>query len=482
MPVEIVTIIARAARASGWAALVSVLAGCQTLRSAAADGLEVAVTESVVYTTPHANNGAGPLWDFNATNIARIDDTVWVSGLNTVAGLPPLNNTECNLWKKAADAPWEKVLTLPGLTREPCPMGVLQGQRLLISTNATLNPPGKPGGGPARPGLWEAAPAAGFDAPAITQPGWRPQAGPFSEHSYRSLAVDGPRGEVFVMQNVGNSHAEWAFRDGHGTWPAQGRLDWPVKTINGHAMPLRVCYVVALVKDRAVHLLGVSDVVEPNEAWREYKRQLTGKSWDYVFRNLYYAWTPDITREPFRPWLEVASREATAGRIIPGDLHQGPDGTVHAVWEDIALDDQLRERFFAQQKQRKGIGYAAIHSGAVTQRADLMVAVPGQAGLVAHWPRWHVAHDGAKYLLVYVDRQGAGGKKLSENQLAAFKNGAIQSIFPIPLTTPLNLYMTATLRTGHNRSDVLDLLGSAPGEGDTLRHVSIRISSAQSGK
>ena len=140
----------RVAHRAGLATAVGLLVACQSL-TVGHEGFDVEVTESTVYTTLPANNGAGPLWDFNATNIARIGDTVWVSGLNTVAGLPPLNNTECNLWKKTADAPWEQVLTLPGLTREPCPMGVLQGQRLIISTNATLNPPGKPGGGPAQP-------------------------------------------------------------------------------------------------------------------------------------------------------------------------------------------------------------------------------------------------------------------------------------------------------------------------------------------
>ena len=163
------------------------------------------------------------------------------------------------------------------------------------------------------------------------------------------------------MQNVGNSHAEWAFRDNRGAWPAQGRLDWPVKTINDRAIPLRVCYVVALVKDRAVHLLGVSDVVEPNEDWREFKRKLTSKPWDYVFRNLYYTWTPDVTREPFRPWLEVASRESTAGRITPGDLWLDSNGAVHVAWEDVALDERLQERFFPDIQQRNEIAYGSFN-------------------------------------------------------------------------------------------------------------------------
>lgn len=466
----------RVVRRACLAAAVGLLAACQSL-TGGHEGFDVEVTESTVYTTLPANNGAGPLWGFNATNIARIGDTVWVSGLNTVAGLPPLNNTECNLWKKVGDAPWEQVLTLPGLTREPCPMGVLPGQRLVISTNATLNPPGKPGGGPARPGLWEATPAAGLDAPTITQPGWRPEVGAFSEHSYRSMAVDGQRGDVFIMQNVGNSHAEWAFRDTLGTWSAQGRLDWPVKDINGRAMPLRVCYVVALVKDRAVHLLGVSDVVEPNKDWREFKRKLTGKPWDYVFRNLYYTWTPDVSRAPFRPWLEVASREATAGRILPGDLWFDPGGSVHLIWEEAALDERLKKTYFSDQVQRKELGYAVVRNGHIVQRTDLMTVVDGQAGPIAHSPRFYATPEGRLYTFFYVDGQTADGKPLSENRLAQISGGAIRNITRLALAEPLNQYVIATTRAGNLPSYVLDVLGSPPGKGTTLRHASLAIDS-----
>lgn len=468
----------RVTHRAGLAAVLGLLAACQSL-TVGHEGFDVEVTESTVYTTLPANNGAGPLWDFNATNIARIGDTVWVSGLNTVAGLPPLNNTECNLWKKTADAAWEQVVTLPGLTREPCPMGVLPGQRLIISTNATLNPPGKPGGGPAQPGLWEATPAAGFDAPAITQPGWRPAAGAFTEHSYRSLAVDGQRGEVFVMQNVGNNHAEWAFRDTLGTWSAQGRLDWPVKDINGRAMPLRVCYVVALVKDRAVHLLGVSDVVEPNEDWREFKRKLTGRSWDYVFRNLYYTWTPDVTSVPFRPWLEVASREATAGGVEPGDLWLDKSGFLHMVWGEVALDNRLRDRLFPNQKQRREINYGVIRDGVVLRKTTLLATQEGQPGPAAHAPRFHVTPDDRVFIFFYVNTMEGSSQKFSENRLAELKNNRMENMIRLPLSTPLNHYLISSGRFGNKSSIVLDVLGSAPGADEVVRHARLRINSRQ---
>lgn len=465
---------------SPWRALIAAvwlgLSGCQTLM-ATEDGFNVSVRESTVYTTTDARNGAGPLWNFSSSNIARIGDTVWVSGLRTVPGLPPLNNTECTLWKQTGSAAWSQVATLPGLTREPCPIGVLNGTRLVISTNPTLNPPGKPGGGPARPGLWEYDPARPDQPPVISEPQWRPGApvDKFTEHSYRSLAVDGARGEIFLMQNIGYTHAEWTFRNSQGQWSSQGKLDWPVKTIGGKDVRLRVCYTVALVHDRAVYLLGVSDVVEPNAEWRDYKRKLTGKEWDYVFRNLYYTWTPDITSVPFQPWLEVASREETAGRITPGDLWLAPDSVVHAVWEEAATDDRLRTKYFPDRPQKKSIGYAAIADGRMVVESQLSAGNPGHSSEVAHWPRIHALSDGNISVLVYVDGVGADGARISNNTILRIRNGHVVESVNIPIKNPLTQYVTSTPRAGGIFESGLDILGFMPGNLQTLLHAEIGI-------
>ncbi len=462
----------------GWAlvALGLGLTGCQTTTTAD-EGFAVSVRESTVYTTADARNGAGPLWNFSSTNIARIGDTVWVSGLRTVPGLPPLNNTECTLWKQTGAAAWTQVATLPGLTREPCPIGVLQGQRLVISTNPTLNPPGKPGGGPARPGLWEYDPAHPDRPPVITEPRWRAGApvDKFTEHSYRSLAVDGARGEIFLMQNIGYTHAEWTFRDSRGEWSSQGKLDWPVKRIGGKDVQLRVCYTVALVHDRAVYLLGVSDVVEPNAEWRDYKRKLTGKEWDYVFRNLYYTWTPDITSVPFQPWLEVASREETAGRIVPGDLWLAPDGVVHAVWEDALTDDRLKDQFFPDQKQSKSIGYALIQAGRIVARSNLLANNGGLDVGVAHSPRLHATPDERLFMFVYRDGENLERQKISENILIHLKSRAVGSQIRLPLTASVNQHVVNTSRVGNPMSNVLDVLASEPKNGGLQKNLRIYI-------
>ena len=134
-------------------------------------------------------------------------------------------------------------------------------------------------------------------APVTLTPVWHGEP-KFSEHSYRSFAADGAGRELILFQNIGYTHAEWTFRDRAGTWSAQGQLKWPWGAEYDQPEPIRVCYPNVAVRDRAVHFFGVSDVVEPYKAWREFKRELTGQQWDYDFRRLFYTWTRDVTREP----------------------------------------------------------------------------------------------------------------------------------------------------------------------------------------
>ena len=63
-------------------------------------------------------------------------------------------------------------------------------------------------------------------------------------------------------------------------------------------------------RNRAVHFVGVSDVLEPNPAWRKFKRELTGQQWDYDFRRLFYTWTPDELES-----ILGEERGATFGRV-----------------------------------------------------------------------------------------------------------------------------------------------------------------------
>src|SRR5262249_37430030 len=147
----------------------------------------------------------------------------------------------------------------------------------------------------------------------------------FTEHSYRSFAAAGAAKELILFQNIGYTHAEWAFRDAAGKWSACGRLKWPWGAEYDKPEPVRVCYPNVGIENREVPFCGGGDVVEPYKAWPEFKRALSGREWDYAFRRLFYTWTPDITSQPFREWIEIASRDKTCGWISPGDLYLAPN-------------------------------------------------------------------------------------------------------------------------------------------------------------
>ncbi|MHC4353972.1 MAG: hypothetical protein ACYS0H_14785, partial [Planctomycetota bacterium] len=190
----------------------------------------------------------------------------------------------------------------------------------------------------------------------------------FTEHSYRSFAADGPNHELILFQNVGYTHAEWAFLDRNGRWSAQGRLKWPWGAEYEKPQPIRVCYPNVAIKNREVHFCGVSDIIEPNPQWRAFKKEITGRNWDYDFRRLFYTWSPDITTDKFKPWVEIASREKTCGWIMPCDLWPAPDGDVHILWTERALDERLREKFFPAEKQSHSLKYAVVRDGKIVLR------------------------------------------------------------------------------------------------------------------
>ncbi|MBX3744318.1 MAG: hypothetical protein KF833_03335 [Verrucomicrobiae bacterium] len=425
--------------------------------------------EEPVYQFAPAQNGAGPMWCHGSTSLVRIGDIVFATGLETLPELPPLNNCRWNLWRRDNQG-WQRIhVDDPGRTREPSPLAVLGPDQIWVSANPTLNPPGTAGGGPARPELVRFPGRPPFD-PKRELPVWDGQPR-FTEHSYRSLAADGPGGELLLLQNIDYAHAEWAFRDRRGHWSAQGRLTWPWGADYPRPQPIRLCYPNVALRQRAVHFLGVSDILEPRPEWRAARKEITGRDWDYDFRRLFYSWTPDLTREAFRPWIEIASRESTAGSISSADLHVAPDGHVHLLWMEKALDERLRERFFPDARQAHSLEYAVIRDGQVVRRRTLLRSTGEAPGPVASAARFHPLPDGRLLVFAHLRDAGTPGHSLFEVTADGWPGIRI----PVTLQYPLTSFFTATPRAGTEPSTLLDLLGMTPSQPDTLRYVRIRI-------
>lgn len=436
----------------------------------------VVEAEEAVYQFEPADNGAGPMWCSGSTCLVRANDQLYASGLETLKGVKPLNNCRWLMFHRDKTG-WQLQARDPtGRTREPSPLAAFYDGRVFLSANPTVTT-NDVYSGPARPEILEFGPGGAATAPVCSLPVWKGKP-EFTEHSYRSFAADGPAGELVLFQNIGYTHAEWAFRDKTGTWSAQGELKWPIGKEYPKPEPIRVCYPNVALKGRAVYFCGVSDIVEPYPEWRAFKKQLTGKEWDYDFRRLFYTWTPDITREKFSDWLEIASRDKTCGWLMPGDLWVAPDGAAHIVWSERALDERLRPKFFPEAKQSEALNYAVVRDGQIVLRRTLLLAEEGKPGERGSASRFQVTPDNRLFVVFYASGTDRAGKPVSENRiLELLPTGDIAAQVRIPFARPFVSYFTATVRGGSPPSTTLELFGNQVGQSLRMSYGRVRIQS-----
>jgi len=426
-------------------------------------------TEETVYEYVNPDNGSGPMWCHGNTCIVRFGDHLVASGMETIDDILPYNNTRWMLFERTEKG-WELLRKdEKERTREPSPVGLLKNAgKIILSVNPTLTEPGIQNG-PAEPQILKIDATdlhAGYET---LIPQWEGNPA-FTEHSYRSLAVDGEADEFILFQNIGYSHAEWTFCDSTGDSKKQGKLDWPWEDEYEVPQPIRICYPAVQLKGREIHFLGVSDIVEPKKAWKDYKFELTGRKWDYDFRRLFYTWSRDISTGRFQEWVEVSSREETGGHIFPCDLWMAPDNLVHILWTERALDERLQMDFFPDEKQSHALNYAILKEGEVIFRQHIMFSEesdeihPGRG-------RFQVTQDNRLFVFYYVHGKDA---HFRENRVVEILDDqSISAPVKVTLQRPFSSFFTATVRGGSESSNVIDVFGKD--EQHEMRYACIRI-------
>lgn len=435
----------------------------------------VVIAEETVYQPTPSDNGSSPMWCHGSTCLVRVNDRLFASGVETLPEIKTYNNVRWLLFERG-DEGWRQVAADPkDHTREPSPLACFHDGSLFMSVNPTISTDPVAKGGPAKPTILRFNPDDPAKPSAVLLPEWAGTPA-FTEHSYRSFAADGARGELILFQNIGYDLAEWAYRNAEGAWEKQGQLKWPWGDTYPEPKPVRVCYPNVMLKDGAVHFCGVSDVTEPNPAWRDFKRELTGQQWDYDFRRLFYTWSPDIRTGEFRDWIEIASRDETCGWISPGDLWVAPDGDVHIVWTERALDLRLRDKFFPDAKQRNELNHAVIRNGEVVKRNTIMAADEGTGPqVIASQPRFQVTPDNRLFLFYHAGGTDENGTAVSENRVLEISADDMPGTpVTVPMTHPMNAYFTATVRAGSEPSNHIDLLGNRAGD-DAMSYARVRL-------
>ena len=435
------------------------------------------------------NNGAGPIWCFGSSTLVRDGNALYCTIPEVGAGVTPLCNTRWNLYRRLDGQAWERVYQSPNYDqREPCPMVRLPGGRVAVSTNPAYREWYAWADGRKRycctPQL------AFFDlahlerGPEMHTPVWSMDHA-FNEHSYRGMGVDAETGALFLAHQAPDPDQDhdfvvaWSYLDAEGSWSQQGVLRFP----------MRGCYPQIAVRGRAVYILAISDEMEPVPAWADYKAMVTGqRDWDYDFRQLFFTWTPDITKRPFSPPLTVASRDETAGIITNRDLWIAPDGDAYVLYQERNIWHAfMRDRFWPGTPTKMSLKMARVHNGRVAERWLLQESVenmtdratvsgkaeryePTMTPPVPSYAVFHATPDGRLYVVCHQSGTVAAGNYI--RQVLPDLGEPI----PIPLSTPLASFFTASVRAGSLPAESVDLYGMPASGAQEIRHAQFTLS------
>ena len=440
------------------------------------------VTDESITRPVDPKNGSGPLWAFGSRTIVRNENCVYAVIPETGQDVKPLCNTRWTLWRRPDGGRWEQVSAGAGFNeREPCLLARLPDGQLLISTNPAqtvtgANPKGS--SWKCMPQLVRISPGPPAKLLQTITPHWN-KPYPFSEHSYRGMAADAKSGRIFITNQIAISpnNFVWMLLDKNGSALSQGEL----------LFPMRGCYQQIAVNGNAVFIMAVSDEIEPNQEWSEFKEKLLGPGWwKYVFRNIYFTMTPDALNESFGPVSTIASCDSTAGMMRNLDLSVDAKGDAHILFLERNIDVYaMRDRFFPNQPFTHALRYLVVRNGRVVSRQTLTevtedMSAPrpkppnkepvwlGAAKFKPGWATFHTAADQSLYVL-YMLESG------SEQQLWIRKIYPADSAPPqqIKLQQRMTQFNAVSTRNGCMPCNIIDLYGCT-GTGD-IRYVQIRL-------
>ncbi len=423
---------------------------------AVADAPTVSVNvEEEVYTLVPPDNGSGPFWSYGCTTILRLKDGVIVSQMETGPDVPKLSNTRWVILRRTEDG-WKREAEAEDyLQREPCPLATLDRETFLLNVNDLIVPP-RIEYGPARPHLLHFS-LKDSKTPSDLQPRWKGEPR-FTDHSYRGFAVDPDSGNILMLNiDAETSEQNWALMNGDGETSKNGAITFPI----------RACYPQVALRGAEAHVLAIGDIREPVQEWAEYKRAQTGRDWDYVFRILYYTYTPDLRGPDFIAPIEVANVDATAGHISNQDLWISPDGSAYILYTQREVQSELmRDKFFPDRSILNSFHLAVVKDGEVVERRLLHEGRPGEE---IAWARFHETVDGTVYAVVYVS-----GETPRNALLPIHPNPDAPEYTILPLKTPFGAFLLANVRAGNLPSNTIDMLGHA-GSGTVVSYAEIEI-------
>jgi len=412
------------------------------------------ITEEMFMEYEDSKNGSTPLWNRGASVIVRQNEDVFISMIETNSEWEQPNNVTCSLHQRDDDK-WKVIMELNDPTREPCPIAS-DGSSLFISTNKSL-------GEISQPEVVRVQKAILGSETAVLTPVWE-EGHNFTAWSYRGLGMDVNNKELLLL-NISDDHGyHWSFLDANGQWSRKGVMNFPLQEDGTN---LRLAYPNTILQNRSAYIMTVSDVKEPNDEYVAYMLDY-GTDFHYVFRQLYYAWTPDIASQNPSVWKLLASVEPY-GEISNQDVWMAEDGTTHFLWIEESIDSRL-EDFLPDVADTQTLWHAVLKDGEVISRTVLMEY--DSRGIRPNRARFHSLPDGRLFVIVSgYETAGGVGNRLIE----LYQDGTHSKAIKLNLDEPLDVFQVASQQNGSNPSNYIDLIGATDWDSTTLNYVRIQL-------
>ncbi|MDT8303271.1 MAG: hypothetical protein RQ760_17460 [Sedimentisphaerales bacterium] len=420
--------------------------------------------EEIVTRYAPANNGAGPMWCYGSTVIARQNRDVYLSTIETGRDVPLLCNTRWQLWHRTSDG-WKLEQTEKAYRqREPCPIGIFQEGSVFLSVNPSTEPAGIKYG-PCKPLVLEFNPDNLSGNITIHTPAWA-DGTYFTDHSYRGFAADGVNGELLLLNiNAKTSEQFVSYRDSNGRWHQKGTIKFPIRS----------CYPQVSLRDGSAHVMAIGDIVEPVEEWRKLKFEKTNRKWDYVFRRLFYTYTNNIRTTGFAEPVEIDTAEETGGYIRNLDMHIDATGAAHLLYTKQPHQyDFIRDKYFPGQAMTTSLEYVVVKNGKVVMKKTLARSSQDSNGFRPSFARFHIS-SGGKIHVIAAGTDFENGKRTFGNYIGLIPAGTGKPVFKrVELKHPFGNFFTNTPRGGSKPSDVIDIFGIAD-DNPNLRYARVRV-------
>jgi len=334
-----------------------------------------------------------PIHDYSVSHILRVGDRVFLSTADCLTDREGMCNVYPMLYEKRGDGEWKLVFSEESSYQMDAGQLIYQGNNRLVMT---LNPPKDRYPKdyytwlvPCTPVIYLFDIAEGvklidkFDIP------WDRNDYPFKSHNYRSSGVDIVNGNL-LCTNIHYPAEEFAYSlmDARCRPIRLGKLEFPY----------RVCYHNIAMRDGETYLFGVQDVIEPNEEWRNYQKQMS--DFLYVFRTVHLNYSPDITKEELRPSVVICSKEETCGQIENLDCAFTRDGQmIFMAGERQFMNEIMRDHFFPGMSNFSELCFYRLSKGEVIERVVMDRTEEGDEWNLSHNGFIHTAANGELYLV-----------------------------------------------------------------------------------